>query len=90
MLIVSSLFYFIQKLSETGNMNIYSTKGATGEVYIPIPPEKKGSGKVTVKVQNSIKQLDAMTEEKEKISTGTLVKVKDILNGDILIVERVD
>ncbi|SDZ11164.1 hypothetical protein [Tindallia californiensis] len=90
LLIVSGLFYSISKLAHNGTMNIQKAKGATGEVYLPIPPGKKGVGKVSITFQDSLRELDAMTDEEEIIPRGTMVVVTDIVSSSVLLVEKLN
>lgn len=87
MLIVASLFYLVNRLAESGNVDIHNAKGAIGEVYIPIPAKKSGTGKIHITFQGSLREINAMTKG-EMLPTGTVVKVVDILEGHILLVEK--
>lgn len=89
MLIVSSLFYFAMKLTYNGTMKIEDAKGLAGKVYIPIPAKRAGVGKINITIQNSFKELEAITDDENSISTGTVVKVTDIVSDRILLVEKI-
>lgn len=78
----------IQKLAENNSFNIANTLNKTAEVYLTIPENKKGKGKIMISVNGSFHELDAMTE-KEKIQSGSIVKVIKIENNNILIVETI-
>lgn len=85
--IVAGLFYSITRLTESGNIKIKNAIGATGEVYIPIPENKNGVGKIQISIQGSIREIDAMAKG-ERLATGTYVKVVEVLNNNIVIVEK--
>lgn len=89
MLIMASLFYYISQFAYSGTMDFKNAIGQTGDVYLSIPPKKSGVGKVQVKVQGALRTLDAMTEDPEKIKTGTLIQVTEITTNNILLVKRV-
>jgi len=76
----------IQKLAEDNSFKITSTLNKTADVYLTIPGQKSGKGKIMISINGSFHELEAMTEQ-EKITTGTVVKVVKIESGDILIVE---
>jgi membrane protein implicated in regulation of membrane protease activity len=76
----------IQKLAENNSFNILNTLNRTAEVYLTIPENKKGKGKIMISVNGTFHELEAMTE-KEKIQSGSVVKVVKIENNKILIVE---
>lgn len=77
----------IYRLGESGNLRINSAIGKTATVYIPIPAESKGHGKVQVKVQERLEEFAAVTAHGEKLPTGTSVTVVGVLSGNTLEVE---
>jgi hypothetical protein len=85
------IFFFIikqlQKLAEDNSFKIAETLNKTAEVYLTIPANKSGKGKVLISVGGSTHELDAMTE-KEEIKSGNLVKILRV-DSEILIVELV-
>jgi hypothetical protein len=78
----------VQKLAEDNSFQFSNTLHKTGEVYLTIPENKKGKGKVLISVNGSFHELDAMTEN-DKINSGTMVKVVNIVDNSILIVETI-
>ncbi|QNO15425.1 hypothetical protein HYG86_11950 [Alkalicella caledoniensis] len=88
LLVVSALFYFIIKLAYSGTMDIQRAVGATGEVYLPIPANRSGVGKVNITFQGSFRELEAMTDEGRKIPRGAMITVKAVVNNSILLVEK--
>lgn len=86
MLIMASLMYSMGKLTEEGTLNLNNAIGKSGDVYLPVPAQRKGMGKVQIQVQG-LQTLDAVTDNNEDIPTGALVDVVDVLNDQILIVK---
>lgn len=86
------LFLFIirqlQKLSEDNTFKIENTLNKTAEVYLSIPENKKGSGKIMISVNGSFRELEAMTEH-ERIETGSVVEIINIENNNVLIVKPI-
>jgi hypothetical protein len=78
----------VQKLAEDNSFKIANTLNKTAEVYLTIPENKKGKGKIMISVNGSFHELDAMTES-NKILSGSIVKVIKIENNNILIVETI-
>ncbi|HOZ79930.1 MAG TPA: NfeD family protein [Ferruginibacter sp.] len=93
---IGSLFIFlffiiirqVQKLAEDNSFKISNTINKTAEVYLTIPGNKKGRGKIMISVHGAFHELAAMTEN-DTIPSGTVVKVVRIDNNDILIVETI-
>lgn len=86
------LFFFVikqvQKLAEDNSFKITNTLNKTAEVYLTIPENKKGKGKIMISVNGAFHELEAMTEN-DRIPSGMAVKVVKIENNNILIVETI-
>lgn len=78
----------VQKLAEDNSFKITNTLNKTAEVYLTIPENKKGKGKIMISVHGAFHELEAMTEN-ERIQSGAIVKVVKIENNNILIVESI-
>ncbi|QXP80360.1 MULTISPECIES: hypothetical protein [Winogradskyella] len=88
MVIMASLFYFISKLSDSGTLKYKNALDAVGEVYLTIGADRTTMGKVTVSVQGSMRELDALTDSLTELKSGTIIKVVDVTSNGILIVDR--
>lgn len=86
-LIISSLFYFTSRLSESGTMSLSGVKGCKGTVYLKIPGEKSGKGQIQIVVNGSLRTLDAITLERELL-TGEAVEVVDVIDDQVLLVQE--
>ena len=89
MVLTSLLFYWMHKLTESGTLKIQNAVGVIGEVYLPIGAERSKMGKVQIKVQGSLRELEAITDEEEDLKTGSMVKVTKIVSAEILLVEKI-
>jgi hypothetical protein len=88
MAIISTLFYFIMKMADNGNVLMKNAIGSTGKVYIPIKANNKNIGKVLVTFQGALREMQAVTMQNVDLPTNTLIKVTDIASENILIVEK--
>lgn len=88
MTIMASLMYFMGKLTESGTLDLRNAIGKTCTVYLTIPANMGGLGKVQIQVQG-FQTLDAMTDHDEKIPTGSIVVVKDVINNEYLLVKPI-
>lgn len=75
------------KLERNGAMNINECIGMEGNVYLRIPAERKGKGKLQISINGSIHELDAMTNG-EELKSGSLARVSAI-ESNVLIVEGI-
>ena len=88
MVITSSLFYWMHKLAASGTLKIANAVGLVGEVYLPIGANRSTMGKLQIKVQGSLRELEAITDDSEGIKTGTMVEVTEIIGAEILLVKK--
>jgi membrane protein implicated in regulation of membrane protease activity len=87
---IAKLMQVLMNLQEDGTTNVRNALGQIGQVYIRIPAEEKGMGKVNVTVQEKLCEFDAVTEKGETIKTGEMVYVTDVRAGNVLVVEKVE
>lgn len=85
---VMFLFYFFGKMHQSGTLDMEQAVGKTGEVYLTVPGSRNGMGKVHVTIQGTLRELDAVTED-ETLGSGSLIKVKAVLEGRLLLVEKI-
>lgn len=78
----------IMKLRSNGNIDNAKAVGKTAEVYLSIPAQGMGAGKITLTLEERFVELNAIQKGDISIPTGSLVKVTGI-NGDLLIVEKI-
>lgn len=89
MFAMASLFYFLSKLNSSGGaVKITNALGAIGEVYTTIGPNRSTLGKVQIKIQGRLRELEALTDEDFELKQGNIIKVTDITNNEILIVNK--
>lgn len=77
----------VQLLRIDNTFKIQHAVNQTAEVYLPIPENKNGVGKIRVTIKGIIHEIVAVTEH-DKIEAGTIVKVEKIA-ADILVVKLI-
>jgi membrane protein implicated in regulation of membrane protease activity len=75
------------KLESAGNMNYENAVGKTGTVYLRIPKNRSGKGKISLIIQDRLVEVDAVTEEAEDLMPKTTVEVVRLLDSATLIVK---
>jgi hypothetical protein len=76
----------MSRLRHNGAMQLTNAINQTGSTYLFIPANRSGVGKVHIKVQGTLHELPAMTDDDIEIATGKLIRVKNIINDRILLV----
>lgn len=79
----------VYRLQCNGTVQLRNALGKEGSVYLTIPAERTGEGKVNVVVQEKYCEFEAVTDSSEKIPTGSRVKVVGLFDDDKLIVEPI-
>jgi len=79
----------IYRLGSEGTFRIDAAVGETGSVYLSIPGQQEGAGKVTLTVEGRTLQLLAMTAE-EELPFGTPVVVTEVLDEATVEVAKAD
>jgi hypothetical protein len=88
MFILASIFYLMSKLSESGTLKLKYAINGIGEVYLPIKAERSGMGKVQINIQGAVRTLQALSDDTADLPVGTMVKVTEIINDQILLVTK--
>jgi hypothetical protein len=81
LLLVGWLMKLLLRLRAEGTQHIDRAIGMTGTVYLSVPGNNGGSGKVTVKVQNRTVEYQAVTRQ-EALTTGTPIQVVAVVGPD--------
>lgn len=74
------------RLEKNGAFSIADSVGMVVDVYLTIPANRKGSGKVQVSFYGSVQELSAITTDTEQIHSGAKVKVLEVIDGNTVLV----
>mgnify|MGYP000745772747 CR=1 FL=1 len=89
MALMAALFYFLRNSGESGTLKMKNAVGVVCEVYLPIGAKRSTIGKVQIKVQGSLRELEALTDEDFDLQRGNVVKVVKLVTDELLLVELV-
>ena len=76
----------MMKLQYDGTVKASNTIGKSGTVYLTIPAERTGKGKVSIVVQEVLSEFDAMTDNNSPLLSGSEVVVLAVTGENTLIV----
>jgi len=88
MLIVSAIFYFLMRMTETGTRRLATCVGQRGLVYMDIPAG--GTGQVKTVVSGTVSFVPAQAVGGEILKAGTPVVVKRLLDATTVEVEKAE
>lgn len=77
----------LYQMKSDGNIDIQQAVGKAGSVYLSIPGQKAGAGKVSLKVQGRAMEYRAMTTD-EELPSGTPVVVRSVISPGIVEVAK--
>jgi membrane protein implicated in regulation of membrane protease activity len=75
------------RLESEGNLDYKNAIGLHGTVYMRVPKNKIGKGKVTVNIQDRLVEIDAITDEEQDILPKTSVIVTGLEDPTTIIVK---
>lgn len=87
MVIMAALFYYISKLVSSGTLKMDNALHAIGEVYLTVGANRSSIGKIQVKVQGALRELEALTDYEKDLVQGNVIKVIEVAKNGILIIE---
>ena len=70
------------RLESDGSLQIAGSIGTPATVYIPIPPEQGGQGKIQLTLQGRTIELAAVTNARLALPTGTHVIVVSVIDSE--------
>ncbi|MDR1719192.1 MAG: serine protease [Dysgonamonadaceae bacterium] len=92
LLFVAFFFFLIlqlTKLSKDNTFKLSDTVGKTADVYLVIPGDQKGKGKIQISINGSYHEIAAMTEG-EKLPTGSKARVVRLIDDQTVMVSSVN
>jgi len=84
------LMRYMFSLREEGTLDYSNAVGEVGNVYLPIPPKRKGIGQIEVLVQGRMRTVRAVTDNGSKIGNRIAVRVKSLVDRQTLLVETLE
>ena len=88
MLAMASLFYYLSNMDHSGSLILDNAIDATGEVYLALGANRSRLGKIQIKVQGSLRELEALTDSATDLTQGQVVTVTEITQNGVLIVNK--
>ena len=82
------IFKQLMKLESNSAVGADACVGRTADVYLRIPANRSGKGKIQLSLNGAAREFDAVTDESEPIPSGAVVTVKEIVGKSVLLVMR--
>lgn len=82
---IAFLLYQVLKLNKDNTFRVEQTIGKPAEVYLRIPAGRQETGKITISVNGSMHELEALSDE--MLPTGTKVRILEVVEGDTVLVK---
>ena len=87
--IVMLLFKWLTDMQQSGNINVFkSAVDCEGTVYLTIPGERAGEGKVQITINNAVREYAAVTDG-PTLKTGQRIRVVEVISANTLLVEEI-
>lgn len=82
---VAFLLFQIKKLDRDNTFRLEKTVGLTADVYLRIPAGRSETGKITVSLNGSMHELEAVSDT--DIPTGAKVRILETVNDHVVLVK---
>ena len=87
--LVMYLFKWLSSMQQSGNIDVKeSAAGWEGKVYLSIPGQRQGSGKVQINIDGAVREYDAVTDS-AALPTGASIRVVEAIDSNTLLVEEI-
>ena len=86
--LMGTIFYYFSRLTDSGTMSIRNAIGKIGEVYLPVQAKRANIGRVSIKVQGSLRELEAITDDTKDLPMGTVIEVTDVIGDNVLLITK--
>ncbi len=88
--LVMTLFRWLGSMQQSGNINVFkSAVGCEGKVYLAIPGQRSGTGKVQITINESVREYDAVTDG-PTLPTGAAIRVVEAIGSETVLVEAIE
>ena len=85
---VMMMFKWLSGMQQSGNIDVRKQAvGCTGKVYLTIPANREGTGKIQININDSVREFDAVTDG-TKLPTGVQIRVVEVISESTLLVEE--
>ncbi len=88
MTVMAAIFFFFSRLTDSGTMDINNAIGGVGEVYLTVQAKRGNVGKVSIMVQGSLRELEAITDDEQDLKNGMVIEVREVINGNLLLITK--
>ena len=76
----------LHSLKEDGTVDIKNSVGTNGRVYLPVPPNREGTGLVQVVIQGREREVVALTDSAEELENRTRITVLEQIDPQTVLV----
>jgi hypothetical protein len=84
---MQKLLRLMTRLNADGSLRLERAIGKSGTVYLAIPAAGHGAGKIHLKLQNRLVELEAVNASAERIAAGATIVVVGLAGSDAVEVE---
>lgn len=88
MVVLGLLMRFMAGFKTEGTLQLSNAVGKSGTVYVRVPANRGGMGKIQLLVQGRQAILEAWTDEGQDLTSGTLVEVTGVVGEGALLVKK--
>lgn len=83
------IFKQFMKIEGSSAVGVEATLGRNADVYLRIPANRSGKGKIQLSINGAVKEYNAVTDNTEAIPSGKIVTITEIIDKDCVVVKAI-
>jgi hypothetical protein len=87
--IIFAAMRFVMRFDEDGTFHVKDAVGAVGDIYLRVPGERSGTGKIQFSKDGTTYEYDAVTDDHIPLATGDKARITGVVSNSVVVVERV-
>jgi membrane protein implicated in regulation of membrane protease activity len=87
--IIFAIMRFVMRFDEDGTFHLKDAVGAVGDIYLRVPEQRSGTGKIQFSKNGTTYEYDAVTDDHIPLATGDKARIIEVVGNSLVVVERV-
>jgi hypothetical protein len=83
------IFKQFMKIEGSSAVGVEATLERNADVYLRIPANRSGKGKIQLSINGAVKEYNAVTDNTEAIPSGKIVTITEIIDKDCVVVKAI-
>ncbi len=87
--IIFAIMRMVMRFDEDGTFHLKDAVGTVGDIYLRVPEQRSGTGKIQFSKNGTTYEYDAVTDDHIPLATGDKARITAVVGNSLVVVERV-